>query len=204
FHFYPEMAACLLFALAAYPAGIFLPVEWGYETGPLENLQLLLSFIGIVFCWRVRRHKAAFRFFSFLLFLMMLRETNFGKTLFYPDPEHPNEFLRWDEIPYAPYVDPFIIVFLLFMAVYFFRCRLHLFLADFLRAGRIPVLNVAILVLSLTASLIMDKACDNDIAEEMVELAFYTGLIFSLFRAASPSCLWLPPSAQCAVPDRDR
>ena len=194
FRFYPEMSLPLLLAAAAWPSGKYLPVEWGYENGPLENLQLLLALAGIVFCWLVRRHKALFRFFSFFLFLMMLRETNFGKTLFYPDPEHPNEFLRWDEIPYAPYVDPFIIAFLIFMAVYFFRGRLHLFFADLLRAGKVPVVNFSILILSMATGLIMDKVCDSNIAEETMELAFYTALLCTMLRAASPSCLWLPPS----------
>ena len=68
---------------------MYLPVECGYENGPIENLQPAIAAAGIVICQLAKRHRAAFRFFSFVLFLLILRETNFGKTLFYPDPEHP-------------------------------------------------------------------------------------------------------------------
>ena len=192
FRFYPELFLCVLLAAAVVPAGIYLPVECGYENGPIDNLQLALAGAGIVICWLAKRHKAVFRFFSFILFLLMLRETNFGKTLFYPDPEHPNEFLRWDEIPYAAWVDPFIIAWLVFMAIWFFRNRLHLFLADFLRAGRVPVVNLLILALSTAAGLVIDKVCENDILEEGTELIFYLALLLTLLRAALRPGLWFP------------
>ncbi|MBQ7208644.1 MAG: hypothetical protein IJS01_12675 [Lentisphaeria bacterium] len=190
--FYPELVLCILLAAAVWPAGKYLPVEWGYENGPIENLQLALAGAGIVACWLAKRHKPAFRFFSFILFLLMLRETNFGKTIFYPDPEHPGEFLRWDEVPYAAWVDPLVIAYLVFMAVWFFRNRLHLFLADFLRVGRIPAVNLLFLVLSMAAGLVIDKACENNILEEAAELVFYLALLLTLLRAALRSDLWLP------------
>ena len=192
YRFYPELFLCVLLAAAVVPAGMYLPVEYGYENGLIENLQLALAGAGIVVCWTAKRHKAVFRFFSFILFLLMLRETNFGKTLFYPDPEHPNEFLRWDEIPYAAWVDPFIIAYVVFMAVWFFRNRLHLFLADFLRAGKVPVVNLLILALCMAAGLVIDKVCENDIFEEGAELVFYTALLLTLLRAALRPDLWLP------------
>ena len=36
--FYPELWICILFALLVIPAGMFCPVEYGYENGVVERV----------------------------------------------------------------------------------------------------------------------------------------------------------------------
>ena len=192
FRWYPETFVCIALALLIYPAGRFLPVEFGYENELVENLQLIALFAAMIRCITTKHNRPLFRLISLLLFVMMLRETNFGKTLFYPDPVNPNEFLRWDEIPYAPYVDPVMIVYGIFAAIYFVRHRIYMFFPVFLQKGVIPVIPVITIAVSMTASIIIDKTVENCVAEETAELVFYVAFVAALWRAADPACRWIP------------
>ena len=192
FKFYPELWICVLFALLIVPAGMYCPVEYGYENGVVENTQMVLLFIGMVFCWFARKNKAFFRLFSAVIFILMLRETNFGKTVFYPHPTIPNKFLSWREIPYAPYVDPVMIVYAIVMVVYFIRKKLYRLLPAFIREGQLPVWPVFFMAASMIAGSIVDKACDNFVAEEIVELVFYSAFVGVCWRGGLQRCQWLP------------
>jgi hypothetical protein len=121
-----------------------------------------------------------------------LRETNFGKTVFYPDPEVPNKFLRWKDIPYAPYVDPVMILYVIGMAVYFFRKKLYLVIAAFVKDGKFPVWHFVFMAAATIAGSLVDKLCHNFVAEEMVELVFYTAFVCACWRAGIKSCPWIP------------
>ena len=192
YKFYPELLIGVSFALLIVPAGIYCPVEYGYENGVVENTQMLLLFIGLVLCWFARKNKAFFRFFSAVIFILMLRETNFGKTLFYPHPTIPNKFLSWREIPYAPYVDPVMIVYVIVMVVYFIRKKLYRLVPAFIREGQFPVWPVFFMAVSMIAGSIVDKVCNNFVAEEMVELVFYSAFVGACWRAGLQRCQWLP------------
>ena len=175
--FYPELWICVLFALLVVPAGKYCPVEYGYENGVVENTQMVLLFIGMVLCWFAKKNRVFFRLLSSFIFILILRETNFGKTVFYPDPEVPNKFLKWKDIPYAPYVDPVMILYVIGMAVYFFRKKLYLPIAGFVKKGKFPLPHFAFMAASVIAGRLVDKLCHNFVAEEMIELVFYTAFV---------------------------
>ena len=190
--FYPELWICILFALLVIPAGMFCPVEYGYENGVVENTQMVMLFIGMVLCFFAKKNRAFFRLLSAFIFILILRETNFGKTVFYPDPEVPNKFLKWKDIPYAPYVDPVMILYVIGMAVYFFRKKLYLVIAAFVKDGKFPVWHFVFMAAATIAGSLVDKLCHNFVAEEMVELVFYTAFVCACWRAGIKSCPWIP------------
>ena len=190
--FYPELWICILFSLLVIPAGKYCPVEYGYENGVVENTQMVLLFLGMGLCWFAGKNRAFFRLMSAFIFILILRETNFGKTVFYPDPEVPNKFLKWKDIPYAPYVDPVMVLYVIGMAVYFFRKKLYLPIAGFVKAGYFPVWHFAFMAASVVAGSLVDKLCHNFVAEEMIELVFYTAFVGACWRAGKKQCQWLP------------
>lgn len=176
FTFYPDLYWYIAVLVLAVPAQMFLPVECGYETGIVENTQLLMLGLGMVFCIRSRYQRELFYVAAAILFVMLLRETNFGKTVFYSDPVRPNKFLSWDKIWYAPYVDPVMILYGIGVAVYAIRKKLWIPLWKYVCKVRIPVWLVLGFLLAFIVSSVLDK-CKMDILEEMVELAAYVAMI---------------------------
>ena len=192
YHFYPELLLGLLLALCAYPISRYAPVEWGYENGVVENSQMVLLFLSMIVCWKVRHNHALFRFICAILFVLMLRETNFGKTIFYPDPNRPNKFLSWDKIPYAPYVDPVMIVYGILTAFYFIRKKIIHIIPAFIKSGRLPFWNIFLMLASIAVGVLVDKCFETFLVEEIAELIFYLLLLLSLWRAGRKNTNWLP------------
>ena len=183
---------CALTALLIYPLAKYAPIEWGYENGVVENTQMLILFAAMVLCFFAQKNRPFFIFIAGILLIMALRETNFGKTLFYPDPERPNKFLSWDEIPYAPYVDPVMIVYTVALVFYGLKKKLYCLIPEYLKSGELPAWHIAIMVISMISGTLIDKCWHNLIAEEMAELVFYIAMTCAIFRAGRKSCSWLP------------
>lgn len=179
YKFYPDLYWYFAVLLLAIPAQMFLPESCGYETGIVENTQLVVLAIGIVFCCRSKYQRQLFYVAAAILFVMMLRETNFGKTIFYPDPVRPNRFLKWDQIWYAPYVDPVMILYGITVAVYAIRKKLWIPLWNYICKVQIPVWMVIAFVFAAVTSSVLDKF-KVDILEEMVEMAAYVAMIGTL------------------------
>ena len=176
YKFYPDMYWYFAVLLLAVPAQMFLPVECGYETGIVENTQLAVLVIGIIFCAKSKYQRAMFYVVAAILLVMILRETNFGKTVFYPDPDRPNRFLSWDKIWYAPYVDPVMIAYGIGVAIYACRKKIWNPLRQYIFKARIPVWLAAGFIFAAVVSAVLDK-CKMDILEEMVEMAAYVAMI---------------------------
>ena len=190
--FYWELLLSILCFALAYPIGKYAPEEVGYENGIIENTQMFVLFAGVVLCFFAKKNRAFFRFLAAIIFILCLRETNFGKTIFYPDPEIPNKFLSWKEIPYAPLVDPVMILSGIFLAWYFLRKKLFLIIPAFLKDGKVPVWHIIFMVTGIVGGTACDKLVHNFAIEETVELGFYVAMIAAVVRAASAKCLWLP------------
>ena len=176
YKFYPDLYWYFAILILAVPFQMFLPVECGYETGFVENTQLAVLAVGIIFCLRSKYQRGLFYVAAAILLVMMLRETNFGKTIFYPDPVRPNRFLSWDKIWYAPYVDPVMIGYGVLVGIYAIRKKLWNPLWKYICKASIPVWMVTAFILAAVGSSVLDK-CKMDILEEMVEMAAYAAMV---------------------------
>ncbi len=170
----------LILALLMYPASLILPVEVGYENSWIENAQLAVLLLSMAVCFSGKSCRS--RYFPMFLFVMLIffslavRETNTGKTLFYPDPVRPNRFLSWDEIWYTPYLLPARILFAAGLAAFFFCKKIYLQMLDTMRFVKLPLFSLLILAGTAVAGSIIDKATKNLVLEEGVELVFYLAL----------------------------
>ncbi len=180
FRFGISFFVLLVLALAMYPASLYLPQETGYENSWFENGQLgvLLFTMALCFVKKIRKTEffPMFLFIMLVVFALAIRETNAGKTLFYPDPVRPNRFLHWDQIWYGPYVLPFWIVYVLGTAAYFIRKKVYLLILDTWRLVKFPAASLLMLLGTAAAGSVIDKATKNLVLEEGVELIFYLAL----------------------------
>ncbi len=173
----------IILLILLYPAVLYLPEWCGWENRLFENLQLFILF-NCCFIWVfVKEKRRFFIFAAMIFFIMILRETNFGKTLFFPHPTRPNAFLNWKEIWYAPYVDPVMAVYGIAVAVYFFAGKVYRELTDLILTVKIPVWDTLLFAITVAGAQISDGHCGL-IMEEGVETVMYCSLFVLLSTAA--------------------
>ena len=137
-------------AIAIVPSVMFLPEKWGWENGVLENIQMLILFIGMYLSLRVDSNKKFFNFVAMVLVIIILREVNCGRTLFFSIPGTENAFYSWKEIKYGYLAHPIYGAYMTWVGIYFLKNKLFLTLWD---------------------------ATHNLVFEEISELLFYAALI---------------------------
>ena len=71
------------------------------ENTILENLQTIILFLGFLFCFKAKNHKALFIFGAFIFFLMVAREMSYGRVIFAQMPDNPHEFYSWKDYKYG-------------------------------------------------------------------------------------------------------
>ena len=101
-----------------------MPIEYGYENGLLENLQLIALFIAAIFAFRSKIDKKFFYFVILVISILLLREVNCGRTIFFPVPDTVNEFYRWSEIKYGYLAHPIYGLYMTLVGIYFLKNKL--------------------------------------------------------------------------------
>ena len=91
----------IITALLIIPAVMFLPEKCGFENGIIENIQLGVLFLGMFFAFRPKVDKKFFYFIAMVLGILLIREVNCGRTIFFAIPGQENAFYSWKEIKYG-------------------------------------------------------------------------------------------------------
>ncbi len=165
-------------------SGIFLLPETvsGKNSTP-EYLQLFLLLVGMTLAFTANNKRPFFIFVGFVLLLLMLREINFGRTLpCFADPNDPNKFKKWKEIPYGWLAHVFIGIYLGAMVVFFFVRKLYYDAWQLLKSVRIPLWECLIMALAAVCALMTERVFHSDFVEEFFELSFYGALICLVWR----------------------
>ena len=126
FGFQNVIWAGIITALAIIPAVMYLPIQYGYENGIIENIQLMVLFLGIFFAIRPKVDKKFFTFVALVLGILLIREVNCGRTIFFPIPGTENEFYRWSEIKYGWLAHPIYGLYMAFVGFYFLKNKLFI------------------------------------------------------------------------------
>ena len=144
FNCYPVTVGAFLNALLVVPCVMFLPQRYGYENGLLENLQMVVLFLGVFLAIKSKVNKKFFYFAAMVLVILILREVNCGRTLFFPVPGVENAFYSWKEIKYGWLAHPLYGLYMAYVGFYFIKNKLFvdLLLKKSLR-GSYLVLNGA-------------------------------------------------------------
>jgi len=170
--FITGIAITLVFLI--YPS-LFLPEEFGYENGLIENIQLIILLIG--FIMSVRARNKFFNFAAMVIIILFLREINCGRTIFFPIPNEVNSFYSWKDLKYGYLAHPLYGLYIAYTIFYFFRNKLYIPFINFLTKSKLPVYDILLMVSGIAIGLIAEKYIGNFILEEMGELLFYVALI---------------------------
>ncbi len=163
--------------LAVVPSVMFMPEKWGWENGVLENIQMVILFIGLYLSLKVDSNKKFFNFVAMVLVIIILREVNCGRTLFFSVPGTENTFYSWKEIKYGYLAHPIYGAYMAWVGIYFLKNKLFLTLWDIVRKIKFPVWNVLLMLAGMALGTYAEHATHNFVFEEIAELLFYVALI---------------------------
>lgn len=154
---FPSTWISVLLLVLLFPLGYFLPEWWGWENGPLENIQVALLIAGAALSWLVaRRNSVDSRLRKMWLWtipiwlLLIGRELSWGRVFFAPVSvgTHGPIFPAKQAIWYGAYVNPIIAVIAISALSglwYNFRW------SEIKRVLRIPLIDLILLFVLLIA-----------------------------------------------------
>lgn len=166
----------IITALLIIPAVMFLPERCGYENGVVENIQLAVLFLGMFFALRPKVDKKFFYFIAMVLGILLIREVNCGRTIFFAIPGQENAFYSWKEIKYGWLAHIIYGLYMGLVGIYFLANKLFVTLWQKLWNIRLPFWNFVLLLVGMVAGLYAEEA-HMLVFEESAELLFYVALI---------------------------
>lgn len=167
----------ILTAIAVIPCVMFLPEHFGYENGLLENIQMVVLFCGLYLAFTSKVDKKFFVFAGLVLTILMLREINCGRTLFFPVPGVENAFYSWKDIKYGYLAHPLYGLYIASVAVYFLWNKLFLNFWNIIKYTKLPFWNIFLMILGMGLGLYAEHGMENMVMEEITELLFYISLV---------------------------
>lgn len=191
FNCYPVTVGAFLNALLVVPCVMFLPQRYGYENGLLENIQMVVLFIGVFLAIKSKVNKKFFYFAAMVLVILILREVNCGRTLFFPIPGVENAFYSWKEIKYGWLAHPLYGMYMAYVGFYFLKNKLFVDLWNFVKNIKFPVWNVLLMLAGMGLGMYAEKVTKNFVFEEITELLFYVSLVGIIYLYGYNKKFWL-------------
>ncbi len=177
FKVYPVTWIAIIVFLLIVPCVKFLPQTYGYENGLLENLQMVTLFAGVFLALKTKVNKKFFNFVAMVLGILILREVNCGRTLFFPVPGEVNTFYGWKDIKYGWLAHPLYGLYMTWVGLYFLINKQFVTLWQYVKNIKFPVWNVILMLVGMALGMYAEKAMHDMVAEEITELLFYVSLI---------------------------
>ena len=160
-----------------------MPVSFGYENGLIENIQMFILFLSCFFALKnkSKKNKKFFIFVFLILTIIMLREVNCTRTLFFQIEGQPNSFYGWKDIKYGYLAHPIYGMYMAGVGIYFIKNKLWINLINFLKNYKIPFFNLLFMLIGMFLALYAEKTMHFDIFEEIAELLFYFSLMAIIY-----------------------
>lgn len=167
-----------LAVFAAIPVCLkYMPQRYGYENSLIENTQMVVLFGIMALCLTAKTNKTFFRFCAWILTIIMIREVNCGRTLFFHVPGTENSYYPWREIKYGYLVHPIYGAYIALIAICFIIKKQFITLWKIVKNIKFPFWNLIIMCFAMFMGAIAEKATNNNfIFEEGFELLFYVCL----------------------------
>ena len=187
FKFYGVTWIALLVGLSIIPMLLFLPQKYGYENGLIENTQMCVLFITLYLCLSSKINKKFFNFCALALSLIMIREVNCGRTLFFPIPQdsplysETHAYYSWRELE-NPWIGKIVHglygAWMAIVALIFLKKKIYVDLWSIIKNIKFPFWNIAFATFAMFMGAIAEKLTNNNyIFEEGFELLFYVSLL---------------------------
>jgi len=185
FKFYSVTFLALISLLIIFPGILYLPEKLGYENGLFENLQMLILFISCYFALSVKNNKKFFIFIFLVLTILILREVNCGRTLFFPIEGQENAFYSVKMLKqgtiiqriFGNLVHPVFGTYIGLVGLYFIFNKLWKNIIEIIKKTKLPVINFILLLIGIFLGLFAEKTMNNLLFEELAELLFYVSLM---------------------------
>ena len=177
FKVYPVTWTSIIIAVLLAPCVIFLPQSLGYENGVLENIQMVFLFLALITAFKAPINKKFFRFAGLVIIILILREVNCGRTLFFAVPGTVNQFYGWKEIKYGWLAHPLYGLYIASTGLYFIFNKLYINLWNLIREIKFPAWNILLMLTGMALGMYAEKSLENMIFEEMGEMLFYASLM---------------------------
>lgn len=189
FSILPTTCMTFLVVLACAFLYAYAPDTWAYENGMLENLQMILMMLSLLFCVTAQTDKSLYLFFATVIFFMMLREVNCGRMLFLSRNGEffysglPSDYFKWKEIPHGTTIRTGIcgtVILLCLLAL----CRKGNFkaLKKTVFHTKIPFWELLLMSIAVLSSITAEKLHLCFVTEEVSELLLYAALTSAIFR----------------------
>lgn len=187
-------ALLFLILLPLYP---FIPEAWAYENGLIESLQLIVLLFGIVLCLTTPTEKGLYRSIALILSILILREINCGRTLFFAVPGAVNQFRQWKNIPYGWLAHPLFGLYIVGSLLTFLKQKRYLTLWRLIQRIRLPFWTLLLMIIGVTFTLLGERVMEEARLEEIAEMLFYLSMTSGLYLYSRQK---LPPAAAFASP----
>lgn len=181
FKFYWVSVIALAVGLSIVPMLLYLPQKYGFENGLLENIQMTVLFIILYLCLSSKVNKRFFNFASLALSLIIIREVNCGRTLFFPIPGEYHQYYSWKDLP-NPWLGKIAHglygSWIAIIALIFLKKKIYIDLWNMIKNIRFPFWNILFAVFAMLMGAVAEKLTNNNfIFEEGFELFFYVSLL---------------------------
>ena len=180
FKFYGVSWISFIVCLSIIPMLFFMPQKYGFENGLLENIQMAVLFFIVYLCATAKYNKSFFHFLILILSILIIREVNCGRTLFFPIPGEYHKYYSWRDLPW-PWLGKIVhtlyglwigIVGLIFLKKAYYKQLWYI-----IKNIKIPFWNIGFACFAMFMGAIAEKATNNNfIFEEGFELLFYISL----------------------------
>lgn len=147
-----------------------------YENGLIENIQMAVLLIGGWLAIKSKTDKKFFYFAAMVIGILILREVNCGRTLFFPIPGVENAYYGWNSIKYGYLAHPLFGLYIAWTGFYFLKNKLFLNLWDYIKNTTLPFWNIILMIAGAVLGIYAEHATNNFVFEEMTELLFYVAL----------------------------
>ena len=160
-----------------YPCIYFLPPNYGYENGVLENIQMAVLVLCFLFAIFAKSGKKFFFFIGLVIFLLAAREINYGRTIFFPIPSEVNAYYSWKDIKYGWLVNPLVGIYIAGSVLYFIFGKAYNQMWQIIKNVKFPVWNFIFMFFGMFLGIYAEKTGQSFVMEEICELLFYVSLM---------------------------
>lgn len=173
-----------LIYISAIPFMIkFAEPQFFAEGSLIENLQLAVLTVAFIIVVTAKKDRTLFIALAMLIVLMLMRETNLGRSYFCEKYLSPDEICRWKNMKYGIIVEPLRDLYGLYILYYIWSRKVYKLIGKYILQAPIYLVDSLIFVGAVVAATLAEwPLIDNEILEESSELLMYIVFINLILR----------------------
>ncbi len=161
----------------------FAEPQFFAEGSLIENLQLAVLTVAFIIVVTAKKDRTLFIALAMLIVLMLMRETNLGRSYFCEKYLSPDEICRWKNMKYGIIVEPLRNLYGLYILYYIWSRKVYKLIGKYILQAPIYLVDSLIFVGAVVAATIAEwPLIDNEILEESSELLMYIVFINLILR----------------------